>query len=118
VRIARKLDAVAALVALVVSLTAICPCLPATTHHHLGQAAADEHACCADGGSPTLTAAADSCCVDGSLTDRAAATPSAGVSLSTDTDFVAVVAWSPSAVTAPQRTSVALVSSPPSILRI
>jgi hypothetical protein len=117
VSIARKLDAVAALVAVVFSLTAICPCLPATTHH-AGQTAADQHACCASGGSPILTAAADSCCVDGSLTDRTAAAPSSGVSLSADTGFVAVVAWSPFAVSAPQRTSGVFVSSPPSILRI
>ena len=118
VRIARKLDAMTALVAVVVSLTAICPCLPPATSHHAGQPAANEHACCASGGSPNLTAAAESCCSDGALTDRTAATPSAGISLSADTGFVAVVTWSPSAVTAPQRTPPTFVSSPPSTLRI
>jgi hypothetical protein len=117
VSIARKLDAVAAVVAVVVSLTAVCPCLPATSHH-TGQTAANEHACCAGGASPILTAAADSCCTDGALTDRTAATPSAGVSLSADTGFVPAVTWSPSALSAPQRTPAAFVSSPPSILRI
>jgi len=117
VSIARKLEAVAALVAVVFSLTAICPCLPATTHH-AGQTAAEEHACCDSAGSPILTAAADSCCSDGALTDRTAATPSAGVSLSADTGFVATVTWSPSALGAPQRLPAAFVSSPPSILRI
>ena len=116
-RIARKLDAVAALLGVVVSLTAICPCLPAAPSLP-GQAAANEHACCTGGAAPVLAAAADNCCGDHALTDRSAATPSAGASLSADTGVAALVRWNRSSVGGPQRPPAAFVSHPPSILRI
>ena len=117
VSIAHKLDAVAALVGVVISLTAVCPCLPAANHQPR-QSAADEHACCAGGASPVLAAAVDSCCVDSALTDRSAATPTTGAPLSIGSGSVALVTWSPSVVGEPQRTAAAFVPSPPSILRI
>jgi hypothetical protein len=117
VGIARKLDAVAVLVSIVVSLAAICPCLPTAPTRH-GHAAADQHACCSGGASPNLVAAHDSCCDDRALAERAAATPtSAGVSLGADT-AVAVIGWNASAIERHQASSSSFASRPPSILRI
>lgn len=115
-RIARKLAAVVGALAVVVSMTAICPCLPAAPYR-AAQAAADEHACCSSGSSPSFVAAAGSC-FDHALTDRSAATSSAGASLGADTGIAALTAWTRSEIRAAHVPPTVIVSHAPSVLRI
>jgi hypothetical protein len=117
VRIPRKLDAVVTLLGVVVSLTAICPCLPPAPSR-AAQATVDEQSCCSSGASPSLVAAADGYCVDHMLTGRSAATPSAGASLSADTGVATLAAWNRSEIRAPRGPQTGIVSHPPSVLRI
>jgi hypothetical protein len=117
VRIARKLDAVAALASLAVSLAATCPCIPAAPARD-AQAAADGHACCRGAASPTLVAAREGCCDGHALADRAAAAPSSpGASLGADAGVVRAGSG-PARTARPRPSWPGFVSRPPSVLRI
>jgi hypothetical protein len=116
VRIAGKLDTVTALMGLVVGLTAICPCVPAPSAHHV-LAAPNVHACLGARESTSLVRAPAGCCdhAGNELTvaeHRSAAVPP-GIE-----DAGALVERHAGIVSRPIVFSAALAPHPPLVLRI